>query len=96
MSDESKRSVVKKPVSSSNSGTGDFDAVVVQNDRISGPVRLPMDGAECFVEEFNSRYSKIGISVRANEKSPATSIEDIAGDGWSVDSVGQRSRPVVS
>ena len=96
MSDESKRSVVKKPVSSSNSGTGDFDAGVVQNDRISGPVRLPMDGAECFVEEFNSRYSKIGISVRANEKSPATSIEDIAGDGWSVDSVGQRSRPVVS
>ncbi len=81
MSDASNQFGVKKPVSSSNRGIDDFSAVLVQNDKVSGPVRLPLEDADRFVDEFNSRYAQIGITVRANEKSPAASGKDIAGDG---------------
>jgi hypothetical protein len=96
VSDLLNQPVTKNPVSSSNRESGDFDAVVVQNAILGGPVRLPLENVDSFVREFNTRYEKLGLSVQANKKSPATSEVDIAGDGWSIDSVGQRTGPCVS
>ncbi len=80
---------------SSNREAIDCDGIVMCGTRQAGPLRLPMENADQFIADFNGRYEKVGMSVQAKKKSPATS-DDVAGDGWSVDSVGTVDVPSLS
>ena len=74
--------------SSSNRGARICDAVVMKDDRAVGPMRLPDNRADDFVDHFNRTYQDIGMSLEPlaepdpNEKipgSPKTAGDHVSG-----------------
>ncbi len=56
--------MTKTSSSSSNRSGGVCDAVVAKDDRITGPVRLPLAESNNFVDEFNRIYGEVGMSLK--------------------------------
>ena len=69
--------------SSSNRGAMVCDAVLLKNDRATGPLRLPVNRADDFIKHFNRTYEGLGIRLAAippqeDKKIPGTL--EVAGD----------------
>ncbi len=49
--------------SSSNRGVNPCDAVVITDEKVSGPIRLPGHRADDFVAHFNRKYRGLAMSL---------------------------------
>ncbi|MEM8669967.1 MAG: hypothetical protein AAGG48_20740 [Planctomycetota bacterium] len=58
-------------VSSSNREGGVCDAVLVREDGVAGPVRLPMNRVDDFVDHFNRVYGELGMQLVPLENASA-------------------------
>jgi hypothetical protein len=59
------------------------DAVLLQDDRATGPLRLPMNRADDFIAHFNRTYEGLGIRLAAIKPESDTKIPgslEAAGD----------------
>ena len=68
--------------SSSNRGASRCSAVVVDDHKVAGPIRLPDHRADDFVAHFNRTYRGLELSLKllpesdSNEKIPASPETD--------------------
>lgn len=54
-------------MTSSNRPPTPCDAVLIQDAHSTGPLKLPLDERERFIQEFNATYASLGMSVLAIE-----------------------------
>lgn len=55
------------PVSSSNRISEINDAVLVRDERAVGPMRLPDNRPDDFIDHFNRTYESLGMTLTPNE-----------------------------
>lgn len=57
------------PRSSSPTSPLDGDGVLIQNGNATGPIQLPIESADRFVEEFNTTYAvkQIRLEIRRTD-----------------------------
>jgi hypothetical protein len=53
-----------------------YEAVVRRDDQDIGPIRLPQNEPERFIEEFNRLYRDKKMVVASVPHAPATSVKD--------------------
>jgi hypothetical protein len=44
-----------------------FDGLICQNTTVAGPIRLPEETPERFIDEFNRVYANIGLTAESSE-----------------------------
>jgi hypothetical protein len=58
--------------SSSNRSAGVCDAILVQDERAMGPMRLPDNRADDFIDHFNRTYEDLGMTLAPITPEPIT------------------------
>jgi len=69
-----------------------YEATVNRHGQPTGPVRLPLIDRQLFIDAFNRRYQKAGLSITGFESSALSASRIPAADRDALDTDGHDSR----